>query len=114
MDLKDILSDIQRSIDDLQGKLNLLRSVETGTLYDVDVLMTRKEAAYFLGKSLRTIDRLCSEGQLRRCYTDRGGVRIRKNDLLEYKGLELTPMTSCKRAESMSEFERIIQKYKVK
>ena len=46
MDLKDILSNIQRSIDDLQGKLNLLRSVETGTLYDVDVLMTRKEILF--------------------------------------------------------------------
>jgi excisionase family DNA binding protein len=114
MDLKDILSDIQRSIDDLQLKLNLLRSIETGTLYDVDVLMTRKEAAYFLGKSLRQIDRLCSEGRLRRCYTDRGGVRIRKSDLLEFQGLELTPMTSAKGTESMSEFERIIQKYKVK
>lgn len=114
MDLKDILSDIQRSIDDLQGRLNLLRSVETGSLYDVDVLMTRKEAAYFLGKSLRQVDRLCSEGSLRRCYTDRGGVRIRKSDLLEYQGLELTPMTSCKGTESTSEFDKIIQKYKVK
>ena len=53
MEMKEILSDIQRSIDDLQQKLNLLRGVQTGTLYDVDVLMTRKEAAFFLGKSLR-------------------------------------------------------------
>ncbi|MGM9587476.1 MAG: helix-turn-helix domain-containing protein [Candidatus Limivicinus sp.] len=112
--MKDILSDIQRSIDDLQQKLNLLRSVESGSLYDVDVLMTRKEAAYFLGKSLRQIDRLCSEGRLRRCYTDRGGVRIRKSDLLEFQGLELTPMSSVKPSESKSEFEMIIQKYKVK
>ena len=76
--MKEILSDIQRSIDDLQQKLNLLRGVQTGTLYDVDVLMTRKEAAFFLGKSLRQLDRLCSEGQIRRCYTDRGAVRIRR------------------------------------
>ena len=58
MEMKEILSDIQRSIDDLQQKLNLLRGVQTGTLYDVDVLMTRKEAAFFLGKSLRQLDRL--------------------------------------------------------
>lgn len=114
MDLKYILSDIQRSIDDLQLKVNLLLSVETGSLYDVDVLMTRKEAAYFLGRSLRQIDRLCSEGRLKRSYTDRGGVRIRKSDLLEFQGLELTPMTSAKSAKPMSEFEMIIQKYKVK
>lgn len=113
MDLKDILSDIQRSIDDLQLKLNLLRSIETGTLYDVDVLMTRKEAAYFLGKSLRQIDRLCSEGQIRRCYTDRGAVRIRRSELLEYQGLELTPLQG-KRQEGLSELERIIQKYNTK
>ena len=37
MEMKEILSDIQRSIDDLQQKLNLLRGVQTGTLYDVDV-----------------------------------------------------------------------------
>ena len=78
MEMKEILSDIQRSIDDLQQKLNLLRGVQTGTLYDVDVLMTRKEAAFFLGKSLRQLDRLCSEVQIRRCYTDRGAVRIRR------------------------------------
>ena len=64
MEMKEILSDIQRSIDDLQQKLNLLRGVQTGTLYDVDVLMTRKEAAFFLGKSHRQLDRLCGEGQI--------------------------------------------------
>ena len=111
--MKEILSDIQRSIDDLQQKLNLLRGVQTGTLYDVDVLMTRKEAAFFLGKSLRQLDRLCSEGQIRRCYTDRGAGRIRRSELLEYQGLELTPLQG-KRQEGLSELERIIQKYNTK
>ena len=111
--MKEILSDIQRSIDDLQQKLNLLRGVQTGTLYDVDVLMTRKEAAFFLGKSRRQLDRLCSEGQIRRCYTDRGAVRIRRSELLEYPGLELTPLQG-KRQDGLSAFERIIQKYNTK
>lgn len=113
MEMKEILSDIQRSIDDLQQKLNLLRGVQTGTLYDVDVLMTRKEAAFFLGKSLRQLDRLCSEGHIRRCYTDRGAVRIRRSELLEYQGLEFTPLQG-KRQEGLSEFEKIIQKYTTK
>ena len=69
--------------------------------------MTRKEAAFFLGKSLRQLDRLCSEGQIRCCYTDRGAVRIRRSELLEYQWLELTPLQS-KRQEGLSELEKII------
>lgn len=102
MNLKDILSDIQRSIDDLQGKLNFLRSVETGTLYDVDVLMKRKEAAYFLDKSLRQIDCLCGEDQLRRCYTGRGGVRSSKSNPLEVQGAGLGQISGLNRLRNLS------------
>ena len=69
--------------------------------------MTRKEAAFFLGKSLTQLDRLCREGPIRRCYTDRGAVRLRRSELLEYQWLELTPLQS-KQQKGLSELEKII------
>lgn len=109
MEIKEIIQDIQTNIDRVQSKLNLLKTVQTGQLYEVDVLMTRKEAAHFIHKSERQLDRLCAERKIKREYID-GAVRIRKNSLLRYMGLEILPVTEM--GDAKSEFERIMEKYR--
>ena len=109
MEIKEIIQDIQTNIDRVQSKLNLLKTVQTGQLYEVDVLMTRKEAAHFIHKSERQLDRLCAERKIKREYID-GAVRIRKNSLLLYMGLEILPVTQM--GDAKSEFERIMEKYR--
>lgn len=109
MEIKEIIQDIQTNIDRVQSKLNLLKTVQTGQLYEVDVLMTRKEAAHFIHKSERQLDRLCAERKIKREYID-GAVRIRKNSLLRYMGLEILPVTQM--GDAKSEFERIMEKYR--
>ncbi len=104
MEFQDILNDLQTSLDSVQRKLNILKTVHSGNLFDVDILMTRKEAAYFISKSVRQLDRLCAERKIMREYID-GAVRIRKSTLLKYKGIEITP------SKEMSEFDRILEKY---
>ena len=51
----------------------------------LDYHMTRKEAAAFLGKSVRQLDRLCEKNIIRRETVD-GNIRIRKAELLRYRG----------------------------
>lgn len=109
MEIKEIIQDIQTNIDRVQSKLNLLKTVQTGQLYEVDVLMTRKEAAHFIHKSERQLDRLCAERKIKREYID-GAVRIRKNSLLRYMGLEILSVTEM--GDAKSEFERIMEKYR--
>ena len=109
MEIKEIIQDIQTNIDRVQSKLNLLKTVQTGQLYEVDVLMTRKEAAHFIHKSERQLDRLCAERKIKREYID-GAVRIRKNSLLRYMGLEILPVTEM--GDAKSEFEKIMEKYR--
>ena len=109
MEIKEIIQDIQTNIDRVQSKLNLLKTVQTGQLYEVDVLMTRKEAAHFIHKSERQLDRLCAERKIKREYID-GAVRIRKNSLLRYMGPEILPVTQM--GDAKSEFERIMEKYR--
>ncbi len=108
MEIKEIIQDLQNSLDNVQLRLNMLKTVQTGQLYEVDILMTRKEAAYFIHKSVRQIDRLCAERKIKRVYID-GAVRIRKSDLLRYKGLEIKPLAEG--CDVKSEFDRIIEKY---
>ncbi len=108
MEIKEIIQDLQTSLDNVQLRLNMLKTVQTGQLYEVDILMTRKEAAYFIHKSVRQIDRLCAERQITRVYIA-GAVRIRKSDLLRYKGLDIVPISE--KGITKSEFEQILEKY---
>ena len=106
MKLQLILDDIQNGLNILQQKVNIIRTLDTGKFYEVDVQMTRKEAAEFIGRSVRQVDRLCDEHKIKRIYVG-GSVRILKSSLLEYKGLVL--QQDCK--SEMSEIERLYQKY---
>ncbi len=108
MELQDIIQDLQTSLDNFQSRLNMLKTVQTGQLFDIDMLMTRKEAASFLKKSVRQIDRLCMKRILKREYID-GAVRIRRSDLLRYKGLDIVPLSE--KDITKSEFEQILEKY---
>ncbi len=108
MELHDIIEDLQNSLDNCQSRLNLLKTLKTGKLYEVDVLMTRKEAAHFIHRTERQLDRLCAERKIKREYID-GAIRIRKSSLLKFMGLEVTPLAD--RQKPKSEFERILEKY---
>ena len=92
MKLQPILDDIQNGLNILQQKVNIIRTLDTGKFYEVDVQMTRKEAAEFIGRSVRQVDRLCDEHKIKRIYVG-GSVRILKSSLLDYKGLTLSHHT---------------------
>lgn len=107
MELATLLDDIQSSITALQHKVDIIRTMDCGRLHDVDMLMSRKEAAQFIGRSLRQLDRLCDECKIRRERVD-GAVRIRRSSLLRFKGL----VVERRGHEDVSEIARIINKYK--
>ncbi len=108
MELQNIIEDLQNCLNVCQSRINLLKTVQTGQLYEVDVLMTRKEAAYFIKKSLRQFDRLCAERKVRREYIG-GAVRFRKSDLLKYMGVEVSKISESEKEKS--EFAQILEKY---
>jgi len=66
--------------------------MDRGLEYDLDILMTRKEAADFLCCSVRNVDRLVAKGRLVKVI-DKGCVRIRRSSLLRYKGYILEERT---------------------
>lgn len=106
MELTTLLDDIQRGIETLQKQVDIIRAMNTGKMYRLDVQMTRKEAAAFIGRSVRQLDRLCDEHRIKRIYVG-GSVRILKSSLLEYKGLVL----HNEHEHAMSEMERLYHKY---
>lgn len=104
-----VIQEIRQELSAAQHKLDIVCAAVTGNLYAVDTMMTRKEAAYFLEKSVRTVDRLCYEGKLKRVYMD-GSVRIPKSCLMEYRGIiikEEKPEDKEK-----TELQKIISQYR--
>lgn len=51
------------------------------------MLLTRKEAAASLGKSLRQLDRICKQGKIHREPED-GDIRIRKSEIIRFQGVD--------------------------
>lgn len=80
MEAKELIEEMQAVVDVFQQKLNLLRSTQTGQLYDVDILMTRKESAFYINRTTRQLDRLCAEGKIKKEMVD-GAVRFRRSEL---------------------------------
>ena len=72
-------------------------------LIPYDYLMTRKEAAHFLGRTVQSIDRLVREGKLHKEYVN-GESRLRKSELLRHIGYDFSPEDQKPR----SELERIL------
>lgn len=107
MELSALLDDIQSGIIDLQHKVDILRTMDSGTLYDIDIFFTRKEAADYIGRSVRQLDRLCDECKIKRERVD-GSIRIRRSSLLKIKGIVVTRNEHS----NVSEISRIIEKYR--
>ena len=108
MQVLDTLNDIEHCLEALKHKVQLIRADMTGSLYSVDVLMTRKEAGDFIGRTVQSVDRLCREHKIKKVYVN-GMPRIRKSDLLYFKGIEIT---ETKLPGPQSELEQIISRFK--
>ena len=63
------------------------KAIRAVALENETVLLTRQEAANILKCSVKTIDRLCSEGTLPRIRYSKRSVRIRLSDLKAMSGL---------------------------
>lgn len=63
------------------------KAIRAVALENETVLLTRLEAANILKCSVKTIDRLCSEGTLPRIRYSKRSVRIRLSDLKAMSGL---------------------------
>lgn len=86
----------------------LLSMYDDKDVMTMDLLMTRKEAGAFIGRTVQSIDRLCREGKLRKTYVQ-GLPRIRKSELLKFKGIVFN---DSKQHKPMSELESILEKYR--
>ena len=108
MQVLDTLNDIDNCLEVLRRKVEMIRTNVSGNLYSVDMLMTRKEAGAFIGRTDKSVDRLCRENKLTKVYVD-GPPRIRKSELLAFKGVEIVEE---RKQESLSELEKIISRFK--
>lgn len=109
MQVLDTLNDIEHCLDALKHKVEIIRGDLTGDLYSVDILMTRKEAAAYIGRTVQSLDRLCRELKIKKTYIN-GQPRIRKSDLLSFKGIEI--VKTPKPDSSRSELENLISRFK--
>lgn len=112
MDFTDIIDDIQQSILVLQHRLDELRTMDDQLVQTV--LLSRQEAAEFIGESVRQFDRDCQRFGIRKINTI-NGVRVRKADLMLHMGLmredinSVVKNTPVRRGdEKLSDFERIL------
>lgn len=113
MDFTDIVDDIQMSILTLQRRLDELRTMDDRLAQTV--MLTRQEAAAFVGESLRQFDRDCHRYGIQKIYTV-NGVRIRKSDLMLHMGLFSEPVIGVQQnnttgmAAPQTEFEKILSR----
>ena len=110
MELGKNIDDIQKSILALQRRLDELRTMDDAIAQTT--LLTRQEAADYVGVSLRQLDRDCKRYGIEKLDTI-GGVRIRKSDLMILMGLtdpDTAPDRSYRKHghRNESEYERII------
>ena len=77
-------------------------------LADRDFLMTRKEAAAYIGRTVQSLDRLCRELKIKKTYIN-GQPRIRKSDLLSFKGVEIVKVP---KPDGRSELDNLISRFK--
>lgn len=83
MEYVTIIDDIQKSIVCLQKSLDQLKQNDERLVQRI--LLSREDAADFLGISLRQLDRICHDRRLEKIKTIHG-VRLRKADLLLLMG----------------------------
>lgn len=112
MDFTDIIDDIQQSILTLQHRLDELRTMDDQLVQTV--LLSRQEAAEFIGESVRQFDRDCQRFGIRKINTI-NGVKVRKADLMLHMGLMREDINATIRNnpmrrgdEKLSDFERTL------
>ena len=108
MQVLDTLNDIEHCLDALKHKVEIIRADITGNLYSVDVLMTRQEAADYIGRTDKSVDRLCRENKLKKVYVN-GQPRIPKSELLKFKGIVVVKEP---KEGTVSELDKIISRFK--
>lgn len=86
MEYKRIIDDIQVSISQLQQQLDTLRLMDKRMV--TSALMTRQEAADFIGGSVRQFDRDCQRYGIEKLHTV-GGIRVRKSEVMRHMGLPM-------------------------
>ncbi|MFA6797059.1 MAG: hypothetical protein WCR63_05815 [Bacilli bacterium] len=86
MEYKRIIDDIQVSISQLQQQLDTLRLMDKRMV--TSALMTRQEAADFIGESVRQFDRDCQRYGIEKLHTV-GGIRVRKSEVMRHMGLPM-------------------------
>lgn len=86
MEYKRIIDDIQVSISQLQQQLDTLRLMDKRMV--TSALMTRQEAADFIGESVRQFDRDCQRYGIEKLHTV-GGIRVRKSEIMRHMGLPI-------------------------
>ena len=110
-----IIETIEASLAQVQEQLDELK-VYTPELSARTVMLTRQEAADYVGESLRQLDRDCVRYGIEKVQTI-GGIRIRKADLMRCMGLlrcgvpdlsEIKPQSEKSR---ISDYERLTSKY---
>lgn len=86
MEYKDLIDGIQVSITQLQQQLDKLRLIDKRLV--TSALMTRQEAADFIGESVRQFDRDCQRYGIEKLHTV-GGIRVRKSEVMRHMGLPI-------------------------
>ena len=89
MEYKKIIDDIQVTITRLQQQLDMLRLMDKHLV--TSALMTRQEAADFIGESVRQFDRDCQRYGIEKIHT-MGGIRVRKSEIMRHMGLPVDDM----------------------
>lgn len=84
MAYEDIIENLQQTIISMQNTLDLLKLNDERFVQHI--LFSREEAAEFLGVSVRQVDRMCNSYSIKKIRTAQG-IRIRRADLLPYRGL---------------------------
>lgn len=80
-EMKALLTEVMDTMDVFMAMYNDKNDMK------VDIMMSRKEAAAFVGKSTRQLDRLSEQGRLHRENVD-GHLRFRLRELLDAKGVK--------------------------
>jgi len=97
MDIKDTIEKILFLMDRLRNELEAFYEMNDPKP-SFDRLLTRKEAAGMIGRTVQSLDRMVREGKLHKVYVN-GVPRLRKSELLRHLGYDFDPMGQKPRSE---------------
>lgn len=109
MKITEIVDSLQEGVYHLQRQIDEIKSYDDRLAHTI--LLTRQEAADFVGESLHQFDRDCNRYGIEKIQT-LGGVRIRKSDLMRCMGLLSEAAADAEGAHGkMSDYEHLTGKY---